>query len=269
MPAARHRSRSPFRAWAVMAMIGKRAFLRVVQLADGCRSLKAVHFRHLHVHQHHVEILLLKQSQGLPAILGDLDAVAAISQNMTDELLVGRRVFGHQHAKDSAGDRQDPRGLAGVDQGNRAFGSDRLGNRVEQGRPRDRLFQAGRRQFPALIGVILPIRGREHEDHRSGQPRVLLKPADQREAVDAGHDGIGQHHPIGPAGRRRLVNLRQAAWARPGPRPPASTNWPAFAGGFSGWWRSRRSPAPAGRGRCPGRRQSLRLRRPPARQSAA
>ena len=94
-----------------MAMIGRRAFLRVVQFADGGRGLKAVHFRHLHVHQHHVEILLLEQIQGLPAVLGDLDRVPAISQHVKDELLVGRGVFGQQHAQRAAGDGQDARGL--------------------------------------------------------------------------------------------------------------------------------------------------------------
>ena len=55
MPAARHRSRSPIIACAVMAMIGiRRPPDSVARMAAG--RLEPVHFRHLHVHQDDVEL---------------------------------------------------------------------------------------------------------------------------------------------------------------------------------------------------------------------
>ena len=57
MPAARQRSRSPFMAWAVMAMIGMWPPVACLAGADRGGRLEAVHLRHLHVHQHDVERL--------------------------------------------------------------------------------------------------------------------------------------------------------------------------------------------------------------------
>ena len=57
MPASRHRSRSPFIACAVIAMIGTRAAGRALALADCRGRLESAHLRHLHVHQHDVERL--------------------------------------------------------------------------------------------------------------------------------------------------------------------------------------------------------------------
>ena len=49
MPAARQRSRSPFMALAVMAIMGMRA--AGVPLANFAASLEAVHLRHLAIHE--------------------------------------------------------------------------------------------------------------------------------------------------------------------------------------------------------------------------
>ena len=57
MPAARQRSRSPFMAWAVMAMIGVWTPVACLAGADRGGRLEPVHLRHLHVHQDGVERL--------------------------------------------------------------------------------------------------------------------------------------------------------------------------------------------------------------------
>ena len=53
-PASRHRSRSPFMALAVSAMMGKRRKRRV--LPNHLHGLVSVHFRHHDVHQHDGQI---------------------------------------------------------------------------------------------------------------------------------------------------------------------------------------------------------------------
>ena len=63
MPAARQRSRSPFIACAVIAMIGKRgAPARRLERADRGGRLESAHLRHLHVHQHDVERLRARRA---------------------------------------------------------------------------------------------------------------------------------------------------------------------------------------------------------------
>ncbi len=52
--------------------------------ADGSRRFKAVHSRHLHVHQHHIESVRGEQLQGLYTIPGDDDAVAMLLQDAAD-----------------------------------------------------------------------------------------------------------------------------------------------------------------------------------------
>ncbi len=48
-------SRSPFRACAVMAMIGMWTPICFSRRTDQRRRFKAVHLRHLHIHQHQIE----------------------------------------------------------------------------------------------------------------------------------------------------------------------------------------------------------------------
>ena len=55
MPAARQRSRSPFIACAVIAMMRTWRAVRAFALANRGRRFEAVHLRHLQVHQHEVE----------------------------------------------------------------------------------------------------------------------------------------------------------------------------------------------------------------------
>ena len=55
IPAARHRASSPFIAWAVMAMIGRRTSVCLFALANHRGAFEAVHLRHLDVHEHTAE----------------------------------------------------------------------------------------------------------------------------------------------------------------------------------------------------------------------
>ena len=114
MPAARHCSRSPLRAWAVMAMIGARLppASPPAYSADRGRGFQPVHFRHLHVHQDHVVAVLLGQVDCLVAVAGDLDRVAPILQDVGGQFLVGGVVFHQQDAQRGTGRRGDSAGAS-------------------------------------------------------------------------------------------------------------------------------------------------------------
>ena len=94
MPAFRQRSASPVSAWAVRAMIGTRAFLGSAQVADRSGRRKTVHDRHLHVHEHHVEILPIQCFHRLPTIAGNLYGVSTFAENIGKQLLVRRDILG-------------------------------------------------------------------------------------------------------------------------------------------------------------------------------
>ena len=77
MPAARHCSRSPGIAFAVMAMIGDVPAGRRLAPADRARGLVAVHLRHLAVHQDDVVAACARtRLDRLDAVRHDVDAVA-------------------------------------------------------------------------------------------------------------------------------------------------------------------------------------------------
>ena len=62
-------------------------------------GFQAVHIRHLHVHQDHVEGFALQAFQRLAAGGGDGHGVTAPFQQPPLQLLVHRVVLGQQHAK--------------------------------------------------------------------------------------------------------------------------------------------------------------------------
>jgi hypothetical protein len=60
---------------------------------------KAVHLRHLHVHQHQIEGFTPPRLQRLPAVVRDVDLEAALAQDVQGDALVDRIVLGQQDAR--------------------------------------------------------------------------------------------------------------------------------------------------------------------------
>ena len=66
--------------------------------AEAARRLQPVHFRHLHVHQHHVIRLTLKRFQGLNPVGSYICLVAHACQEAQSQFLVGCIVLSQQDA---------------------------------------------------------------------------------------------------------------------------------------------------------------------------
>ena len=96
MPAARHASRSPRSALAVMAMSRGPG---LPPLPDAARRLQAVHLGHLHVEQDHVVGLAPERLQHLAAVAGHVGAVSLPLQHLERDLLVDDVVLGQEDAQ--------------------------------------------------------------------------------------------------------------------------------------------------------------------------
>src|SRR2546421_3102370 len=69
------------------------------RLPDDAGRLDPVHFRHLHVHEDDVVLLALDSLYGLGTVRSHIGAVAELSQEAKNKLLVGRVVLRKQDAK--------------------------------------------------------------------------------------------------------------------------------------------------------------------------
>ena len=98
--------------------------------ADVARRLQAIHQRHLHVHQHAVELRLAQQVKRLFAIVGQADGGARFFQQFQRHLLVEGVVFHQQDARML--ERAHHQGGVGAG----AHGRCRLRHAVEHGRRR-------------------------------------------------------------------------------------------------------------------------------------
>ena len=96
MPASRQRSRSPFMAWAVMAMIGMCRPVACSLFANGGSCLEAVHLRHLHVHQHQVERLAGHASSASRPLFCHLNDMSALFEYAHGHSLIDDVVFREQ-----------------------------------------------------------------------------------------------------------------------------------------------------------------------------
>ena len=67
-------------------------------LANVGRGFKAVHFRHLHIHQNHVESLFLQSLQRQAAVSGHHHGVTALGKNVQGQFRVDGVVLGQQDA---------------------------------------------------------------------------------------------------------------------------------------------------------------------------
>ena len=106
----------------------------------------------------------------------------------------------------------------------------------------------GRRQCPVARSgrVFRPVAGGEHHHHGAADRRVLLDLLGQREAVDAGHVGIGEYQAEGLTGSARRRRSRRASVA-PAAGWGSSANCTGSRRGCGGSWRCRRPQAPASR----------------------
>ena len=109
--------------------------------ADGGRRLEAVHLRHLHVHEHHVEAFLRERVERRPAAADHRRHVAGLPEQAQHQLLVDHIVLGEQEAQRTAGDGRGAR--------DRASGSP---SRRRTRRRSDRTIAASR--SPLRIGFV-------------------------------------------------------------------------------------------------------------------
>jgi hypothetical protein len=96
IPAARHLSRSPLMACAVMAIIGIRlpvnlSLARILLVAS-----KPSIFRHLDVHQHQIEGFALHRQQRLTTVADDHGRVSLFLQQLQGISLINDIVISHQ-----------------------------------------------------------------------------------------------------------------------------------------------------------------------------
>ena len=225
MPAARQRSRSPFMAWAVMAMIGRcrpvpfssrrmRAVASKPSISGICTSIST-----------RSNGCCVQGRQRLLAVAGHHDRVPLLLQQADRQLLVDQVVLGQQDAQRRAGGPAGAgrsAGAAGVrlrtGPGRRAMASNKF-------RLLDRLDQVGGdAQLPAA-GHVARLAGRgQHHHRRSGPaPGRWLDALGQGEAVHLRHEGVEQHQRERLAGRRRLPQggqRRRAAVHRQAGRMP-------------------------------------------------
>ena len=129
-------------------------------------SFKPIHFRHLHIHEHQIEICFAKRVDGLSSVLSESYAMASFFEQAQDKALVHRVVFRDQDAQHL---RWFPRILRGVLCDERDLSlllhSERAGNGFAKFGLANRLREAGRHtEFLAARRVsFVPGRGKHDE----------------------------------------------------------------------------------------------------------
>ena len=227
MPAARHISRSPSIAFAVMATIRSGAV--GPSGADAPRRLEPVHLRHLHVHQHEVVRLPLQVVEDLEAVARDGGGVAHPLEQPRRELHVHGVVLGEQ----------DPERV-----------------RLGQARHRTPRSGVGRGALPATSGASTFSTASSSADGLTGLVSSAATASDRRSRVpteDRMSTGAGSRPPLArhrasprPARRRPAPACACRGSRGRTPRRPAPSRGPRAA------TRCPRSSSPSGR-RAPGR----------------
>ena len=178
MPAARHASRSPGRAWAVIAAMRGPAATELG--ANPARRLDPVQLRHLDVHQDEVVDVLPDGVDGLGPVRGDVGGVAEAFQHQERELAVRRVVLGEEDPEREAGSHRpvELRPDRRLPPGHRPASAEERGDDlVERGRlhgPGD----AGRESLVLLVRSSAP-RGHEEDDGKrrgAGRPGASRRP---------------------------------------------------------------------------------------------
>ncbi len=97
MPEARQRSRSPFKACAVMAMTGKCSSV-FRSLSDSGSGFEPIHVRHLDIHQHEIELLLFQRCQRLAPVFCHRHRVSLLPEQPHGQKLIDGIVSNKQDA---------------------------------------------------------------------------------------------------------------------------------------------------------------------------
>src|SRR5215510_7573560 len=97
MPAARHLSRSPCIASAVIAMMRGRSL--AAQRAQMAARLEAIHLRHLDVHEYDVVGGMVQPRERLASIANDFGPVSEPFEQAKRDLLVDRVILGEKDAQ--------------------------------------------------------------------------------------------------------------------------------------------------------------------------
>ena len=192
--------------------------------ADGGRRLEAVHLRHLHVHEHHVEAFLRERIERRPAAADHRRHVAGLLEQAQHQLLVDHIVLGEQEAQRTAGDgRGAPIGHPALLLADEP-GAERSDDCRQQVTAPDRLRQErGDAQLAVVRAGGSAPGGGEHHD-QGGTRSALLQGMAQREAVHIGHPGVDQdevERGAGPVGRSHRRERRIGAVHDDGVEAPA------------------------------------------------
>ena len=254
MPAARHISRSPCIALAVIATMRGRSSGDQLR-GDLARGLEAVHLGHLHVHQHHVVGLALHRLDGLDAVRREVGAVAHLLQDAAARASGSRRCprpagCAADGARPCSGSSWHLAGAAAAF--GRRVARQQADQRVEELRLADRLARGRRRRA-------------RRRSPASRRPSELNSTSGSAAPALADLAGPARRRPSpacacrGSRGRtaRRASSQRSASCGRlGGARLPCPTCRPA-ARARAGWWRCRRRRARA----CPAARAARRRSR--------
>ena len=155
-------------------------------LSDCGRRLEAAHLRHLHVHQHHVEIVAFDRRQRLAAIPRHGDVVPAPRQQSDRHLLIDDVVFGKQDL-DATDRRLWHRDRSGRDS-RPPLRLEHVQDRVEKIRPLDWLGQVGRDpEVTAPGGIAVLARRGQHHDRGARELGPLSNLFRDAEAVQIRH----------------------------------------------------------------------------------
>ena len=73
--------------------------MRSSRMADRARRRDAVHFRHLHIHQHQVEIAFLNRDDGPSTVVDPSDRMTCSSEHRFDDVSIHFEVVRDQNAR--------------------------------------------------------------------------------------------------------------------------------------------------------------------------
>jgi hypothetical protein len=192
--------------------------------AQGRGGRQAVHLRHLHVHEDHVERALAGGAQRLQrqaAVPHHHHGVPALLQDAGRHLLVDGVVFRQQHAQGPLHHRWRPT-LGGL---HRLLPAQHRLHRLQQVRLLDRLGEeAGNPQLPAARTIAGASGGGEEDHGKAAQRGIGLHRLGKHEPVLVRHLPVGEQKLVRLAGALRVLERGQGLVRPRGrgrPHPPA------------------------------------------------
>ena len=193
--------------------------------AQPARGFKAVHDRHVQVHQNRVETVVLQEIERLLSVAGDGDGKPAFAEKFLRHLLVEFVVLDEQDARAANAGQRNARRVEHLAEQGRAYALAvlYLDQRVEKVGRGDRLGEDG---VDALFVRFLeqfgaPV-GRDHDDRRracsrlaiGGGSSAVLDGARRIEPAHAGHAPVEQQELEGLAAGSGVLESAQCRFAR-------------------------------------------------------